>query len=323
MLLSRRGRVLAAFAAALFLTAGVAEARVGKGSSFGSRGSRTQSAPAPTNTAPTAAPIQRSTTPQAATAAQAPRPGAQAAQQRPGFFGGGFGGALMGGLLGAGLFGLLSGAGLFGGMSGLGSILGLLLQIGLIVLLVRFALGWFRRRQAATAGAPGYGHARSATGGGLGGAAANTGANRSRQAAHPAASKPIQIADADYAAFERLLYATQDAYSREDIATLRRLATPEVASYLMEELTANASNGVINRVSDVNFLQGDLSEAWREGDSDYATVAMKFSLRDVTFDRATNAIVEGNPSAPITVTEIWTFRRMRGGEWLVSAIQQS
>lgn len=329
MSLSRRGRVLAAVAAALFLTAGIAEARVGRGGGLGSRGTRTYSTPAPTNTAPTAAPIQRSATPQPApgAASRAAQPNA-AAQQRPGFFGGGFGGALMGGLLGAGLFGLLSGAGLFGGFSGLGSLLGLLLQIGLIVLLVRFALNWFRRRQEATAGGPqGHGYARSAGPGaggrgpsGLSGLGLGAGANRQAQAA---ASRPVDILDTDYATFERLLHETQDAYSREDFSALRRYTTPEVASYLTEELTANASNGVVNRVSDVNFLQGDLSEAWREGDSDYATVAMKFSLRDATFDRATNALVDGDPTTPVTVTEIWTFRRMRGGDWLVSAIQQA
>ncbi|MFC0219643.1 TIM44-like domain-containing protein [Pseudochelatococcus lubricantis] len=334
MSLSRRGRILAAVAAALLLTAGIAEARVGRGGSFGSRGTRTYSTPAPTNTAPGAAPIQRSTTPQAApgAAAQAPRAGqpgaAAAAQQRPGFFGGGFGGALMGGLLGAGLFGLLSGAGLFGGFSGFGSFLGLLLQIGLIILLVRLAMNWFRRRQEATAGGTGNIHARSAAGGpgqgpgqGLGRGLGLAGAGSQGRAAP--ASRPVEIVGADYAAFERLLQETQDAYSREDLAALRRLTTPEVTSYLMEELTANASNGVINRVSDVNFLQGDLAEAWSEGDSDYATVAMKFSLRDVTFDRATNAIVDGDPTTPVTTTEIWTFRRMRGGDWLVSAIQQA
>ncbi|MBB3809351.1 TIM44-like domain-containing protein [Pseudochelatococcus contaminans] len=332
MSLSRRGRVLAAVAAALLLTAGIAEARSGRGGSFGSRGTRTHSAPAPTNTAPTAAPIQRSTTPQAAPNAgpRAAQPNAAAAQRRPGFFGGGFGGALMGGLLGAGLFGLLSGSGLFGGMSGFGSFLGLLLQIGLIVLLVRFAIGWFRRRQEATAGGP-QNYARQggpAAGGrsglsglGLGGAAGAGAAAGSRPQA--AASQPINIADADYAAFERLLYQTQDAYSREDFSALRRFATPEVASYFTEELTDNASKGVVNRVSDVNFLQGDLAEAWSEGNTEYATVAMKFSLRDTTFDRATNAVVDGDPSTPITVTEIWTFRRARGGEWLVSAIQQA
>jgi hypothetical protein len=55
--------------------------------------------------------------------------------------------------------------------------------------------------------------------------------------------------------------------------------TPETLSYFSEDLAQNASRGVINRVSDVKLLNGDLSEAWREGGTDYATVAMRYRSR--------------------------------------------
>jgi predicted lipid-binding transport protein (Tim44 family) len=112
----------------------------------------------------------------------------------------------------------------------------------------------------------------------------------------------------------------QSAYSAEDLARLRRLVTPEILSYFSEELAANASKGVINRVSDVKLVQGDLAEAWREGDTDYATVAMRFSLNDETLERDSGRVLQGGPDE---ATEIWTFMRARGGHWLVSAIQQS
>src|SRR3954463_1141644 len=147
---------LLAIVAALFFTVATVDARV-SGSS-GSRGSRTFSAPAATNTAPRAAPIERSMT-------QAPRPGTavgQAANQtaRPGLLGGGlFGGGLLGGLaagfIGAGLFGMLFGHGMMGGMGGFASILGLLLQIGLVLIVARLAWSWWQRRnQPAMAGGP-------------------------------------------------------------------------------------------------------------------------------------------------------------------------
>jgi len=72
----------------------------------------------------------------------------------------------------------------------------------------------------------------------------------------------------------------------------------------------------------VKLLQGDLAEAWREGMTDYATVAMKFSLVDKMVDRSAGRVVEGDDH-PQTATEVWTFRRERGGSWLVSAIQQA
>ena len=102
---------------------------------------------------------------------------------------------------------------------------------------------------------------------------------------------------------------------------LRATVTPEMLSYFSEELAANASRSLINRVTDVKLIQGDLAEAWREGRNDYATVAMKFALRDSMIERASGRIVEGGQES--VVTELWTFVRAGGGNWLLSAIQQT
>jgi hypothetical protein len=105
MRFSRLCTVTLALAAASALMIDLADARVGGGSSSGSRGSRTYNSAPSTNTAPNpAAPINRSMTqPGAPSAAQGVnRPATAAAPSRFG----GFGGMLMGGLLGAGLFGL-------------------------------------------------------------------------------------------------------------------------------------------------------------------------------------------------------------------------
>jgi predicted lipid-binding transport protein (Tim44 family) len=48
---------------------------------------------------------------------------------------------------------------------------------------------------------------------------------------------------------------------------------------------------------------------------------MRFSLVDQMIERASGRTVEGG--APSEVTELWTFMRARGGDWLLSAIQQS
>jgi predicted lipid-binding transport protein (Tim44 family) len=71
---------------------------------------------------------------------------------------------------------------------------------------------------------------------------------------------------------------------------------------------------------DVRLLEGDLAEAWREGGTDYATVAMKFALKDSMVERASGRTVEGGKQSE--VTELWTFLRARGGSWLLSALQQ-
>lgn len=313
-----------ALAALLAFAPAVAEARMGGGGSFGSRGSRSFSPPPATRTMPgQASPFERSTTPQ-------PSPGMAARPGWNGAFGGGFGrgllGGLAGGLLGAGLFGLLTGNGLFGGIGGFMSIIGLLLQIALVVFLARLAFTWWANRNAAVAGAGGrpgaHPGASAFTGGSVFGGAPGFGSGAGAQGAR---STPLKLATEDFSAFERLLDETQAAYSREDAAGLRRLTTPEMASYFDEELEANKRKGVVNRISDVKLLQGDLSEAWREGADEYATVAMRFSLNDVYEDRVTGKPVSG-ADAPTQATEAWTFRRPTGAgaqEWKLSAIQQA
>ena len=303
---------LAAIATAFVLVASDANARAGGGFSGGSRGLRTFSAPAPTRTAPTAAPIQRSMT-QPGTAA----PIGQAAA-RPGLLGGGlFGGGLLGGMaagfIGAGLFGMLFGHGMFGGMGGFASILGLLLQVALVVIVARLLFAWWQRHNSP---APAYAAAHPATGHAFGGLGSMLGGGNAAPA-----GEPLTIAESDYNAFEKLLGDVQAAFSAEDLAALRAKVTPEMVSYFAEQLAENTSRGLINRVSDVKLLQGDLSEAWREGGVDYATVAMRFALTDSMVERASGRTVEGG--SPSEVTELWTFMRAHGGQWLLSAIQQA
>jgi predicted lipid-binding transport protein (Tim44 family) len=301
-----------AIAAVFVLVTTDAHARAGGGSSGGSRGMRTFSPPPSTPTAPTAAPIQNSMT-QPGSAASVGQTGVG-----PGLFGGrGFGGGLFGGIaagfLGAGLFGLLFGQGFFGGMAGFASIIGLLFQVVLVVIVARLIFAWWQRRNAPApayaAARPGSGHSFGGLGGMFGGAAA------------PTAGEPLTIAKSDYGAFEQLLGDIQASYSTEDLSALRRNVTPEMLSYFSEQLAGNASRGLVNRVTDVKLLQGDLAEAWREGGTDYATVAMKFALKDSMVERASGRIVEGG--GPNEVTELWTFMRARGGNWLLSAIQQT
>lgn len=291
-----------------------AEAR--RGGSFGSRGTRTFQAAPPTRTAPApTAPFERSMTPNTGTntaARQQP-----AGMQRPGFLNG-LGGSMMRGLLLGGLLGVLLGQG-FGGLAGMfGFLLQALVIGGAIMLAVRF----FRQRSA-------HAQAPAMAGAGLsnGVTSLGRGDTRQRDAANPAtfgipgvgsgsaakaetvASDEITLTQADLETFQQLLTEVQEAFGREDHAALRRLATPEMVSYLSEELADNAQHGVRNDVSDVSLLQADIAESWREDDRDYATAALHYSSRDVTRERATGKIVDGDADQPTETTELWTFTR--------------
>ena len=298
--------VAAILAVLIALAPGLALARVGGGASMGSRGGFTYSAPPATNTAPySAAPMQRSFTPQSQPSLGMGTPG-----MTPGYGGrSGFTSGLLGGLLGAGIGGMLFGRGMFGGIDGGGSIIGLLIQLALIFFIGRWLLRMVLARQPLFAG----------FGGGVAGGAPRTGMFSGSAGRTP---PPITISPADYQAFEQLLKAMQAAWSAEDLAALRSLATPEMTSYFGEQLAELRSRGLHNSVSDVRLGRGDLSQAWSEGSREYATVAMQFSMLDVTRDRQ-ERVVDGSATERQSVTEVWTFVRSPGGRWILSAIQQA
>lgn len=294
-----------------------ADARPGQGSSMGSRGSRTWSAPPATRTTPySAAPMDRSITPRTAPmpnsgfGAQAPyRQGMGMPSMRPRhpFLTG-----LAGGLLGAGLFGLLSGHGFFGGIGSFFSLIGLMLQIILVVWVVMWLVRRFSKNQnTGSAGSNGFNLSQGSTG------------SFAPSAGAAAQSSALPIVASDYQAFQQTLLDIQNAWNQQNITAMQQMATPEMVSYFNQQLSALAAQGARNVVSDVHFIQGDLAEAWRENGMDYATVAMRYSLIDLTTN-ATGQVIEGSSTDPVTVTELWTFTRpSRGGRWLLSAIQQA
>lgn len=308
----RSSSLIAAIAvAALALSPSLADARAGGGSSFGSRGGRTFSAPPSTSTAPSmAAPMDRSVTPRSAPSGSsygAPAPASPALGGRSGF-----GSGLLGGLLGVGLGSMLFGGGLFGGSGGLGGMgfIGLLLQAALLFFAIRWLVRKFMNRQPAMAGGPSVARTQQPSGPVAGGGGAG-----------PAAA-PVQIGKPDYEAFDRLLHEVQAAWSAQDLNALRAVATPEMVGYFGEQLAQQSSRGVRNTVTHVKLEQGDLSEAWSENGGEYATVAMRFSSLDVTRDSA-GRVVDGDLALRSMATELWTFMRSRGGQWILSAIQQA
>lgn len=299
-----------------------------RGGSFGSRGARTAAPPPATMTAPNqVAPVQRSMTGSQA-APNATQNTAAAAKARPGMTApgktGGMAKGLLGGLVAGGLIAMLMGGG-FGSLAGSGLLIALM-QAALIGGLIWLALRMFRRRPAlAAAGAPGMVHVSPF------GAdpSARTpqpmvfGRDMHDHGAAPVQTRSLTITMADKEAFERLLGEVQQAFSSENYAALRVCTTPEVMSYLAEELSQNATSGLRNDVSGTELLEAEVAEAWSEGDADYATIAMKYQSIDILRDRATGDIVQGDPSQPTRTTELWTFVRDSRAPWRLSAIQEA
>ncbi|MEZ5817998.1 MAG: Tim44 domain-containing protein [Hyphomicrobiaceae bacterium] len=301
--------LVAVLGAGAMVTADFAEARGGRGGSFGSRGSRTFSAPPPTTTAPRAAqPIQKSIT-------QPGRPSAGAAANtaRQATRGGLMRNLLLGGLVGAALASLF-GAGMFA------NVLGFLLQGLLIAGLVMLVVSFFRNRSASNQPAM----ARAS----VAGSSPTPGQQAYRESAGGlgAQAPEVAISGDDYNAFERLLKEVQLGYANADVNALSSRLTPEMLSQFAHELEDNKRRGLSNDLSEPKLLQGDLAEAWREGASEYATVAMRYELIDALVDVKSGRVVEGSTTEPQEVVELWTFYRPAGAgadKWELSAIQQA
>ena len=233
---------------------------------------------------------------------------------RSGFMGG-FGGGMMGGLLAGGLIGGLMGHGFGGGWGGGGTgggLLTILIQLAVIGGLIWLAMRIFRRKVSAPMGvvegpwgAPTSGYNR----------------NQTPPDMPPGAALEISINQQDRDAFTLLLIEVQDAFGHEDYGRLRTATTPEVMSFLAEELSENATHGRRNDVTGTRLITMDVTEAWREGAADYATVALRYESIDLMRDRTTNAVVNGDPDKPTTTTEFWTYVRQAGQPWKLSAIQ--
>jgi predicted lipid-binding transport protein (Tim44 family) len=297
------------FCLTLALAPSLAEARAGSSSSggassMGSRGTRTFE-----NNG--AAPVTRSMNP--SPSATSPLSGGAAAGA-PAMAGGSFlqrhpfMSGIAGGFLGSMLF-----SGLGGGVGGIGHVFGGLLTFLIIGLLIFFVIRLFSGRGFSFAGAGG-GMPRSV------GAAAAPAAGRYR-------GTDTTVGDADLTAFQGVHGAVQEAWGRGDLGRLRQVMTPEMLSYFSEELTRNTSQGVQNIVTDVRLVKGEITESWEEGDLQYATAFMRWSANDYVVRLGSSPgqpgyLVSGDPKVPTEAEEMWTFVRRRGGNWLLSAIQQ-
>ena len=131
------------------------------------------------------------------------------------------------GFLGAGLLGMLFGNGFMGGLGGAASMLGLLLQIGIVAIIGYLLWTWWQRRnQPALASGPALRDANSGNprspmsfgNSGFGGAGFGGGSGVPATAARASGTDEVGLTPDDFNAFEKVLADVQVAYSacRED-----------------------------------------------------------------------------------------------------------
>jgi len=316
-------------------------ARAGAGRSMGSRGTTHTYQAMPPSSSYRAAPIQRSVTPQQTE----PHPQASINNgvtliphqplASPSFFSAHpLLTSMAGGFLGAGLFSTLFGHSAMAASGGIDPAMnsGSTGGIGFMPLLIiggllYFAFRYFRR-SGQLGGYPSLPTFSSAMpqANATSFSTANSSMVQSTVAGQSIA--PLTLTAQDYQDFRPLLEQIQTLWGATDTDRLNACLTPEMQHYFSQELAANSSRGLINKVEQVKVLTEDLIESWSEDVMDYATLHMKWSAVDyrVRSDKKPtdpDYIADGSPTIPVEAEEIWTFiRANNGGRWLLSAIQQ-
>ncbi|MBF0295809.1 MAG: Tim44 domain-containing protein [Magnetococcales bacterium] len=327
------------FTLLLFLLAGFAlltpdeamAARMGGGSSVGSRGSKSFSPPqqATQRSAQPAMPAQHQAT-----------PASSGSRWGSGLLGG-IGGFMLGGLLGSMLFG--------GGAGGGIGFLEILLIGGGIFLLIR----WLRNRRPAGGmdhapqqpveySTPYGGHAmptsfpQSTTprvsldknplpqtfsmGGGTAGPVDTVSQGLAQITSMDPSFNEGHFLMGAQGAFQQL----QAAWSNWNIDRLRPLLTERMWAIVQQQASERQAAGRRDVVDRIRFLACEISEAWQEAGENWITV--HFAIEMIEYETDMNGrVTNGNPSQPVQAEEYWTFCRPVGAtnpNWLLSAIQQ-
>jgi len=305
--------------------------RGGGSGSMGSRGSRTYEQNAGKPIEQSTAPKPQAATPPATTASPAPT-----AQSNPSLIQRhpiltGIAAGVAGSWIGHMLFGATDStaktsedgeAGAASHASGFNTVDMLLLMI-----VAGGALYYFSRRRKPVPAFAGMNRRAAAPGSLLEASSIGSSSRSSSAAPFRTATVESETTAGDKAAFQQLLIDVQTAWSKQDLAALRRFVTPEMLAYFSTALAEQASLEVENHVEDVVLTKADLEESWTEAGTDFATAKLQWTARDYTVSTSKQPgqpgyLVEGSDHTPTDTTELWTFMRHQQAKWLLSAIQQ-
>jgi predicted lipid-binding transport protein (Tim44 family) len=298
-------------------------ARAGGGGSFGSRGSRSFSAPRSTPAPAPSSPSQGSGQFNTPPAAPAPSP----------FGGGGFlrgmAGGLVGGMLGGMLFRSLGFAG--GGAGDMGGGIGMMdiLLIGALL----YGIYWFIKRRRSQTEAAGSSY-RDSLAGGVGQTAApapmtayapgaaesdiETGLRHIRQMDPRFDEKSFTDGCMDH------FFKVQGAWANRDMSGIRNLLTDEMNKTLQGQADQLRAAQQVNRLENIAVRSVEITEIWQEKGEDFITVQIYANLLDYTTDERTGQVVSGSRTEPVKFREYWTFSRPVGDHpWRLSAIHQA
>jgi predicted lipid-binding transport protein (Tim44 family) len=289
-------------------------ARVGGGTSSGSRGSRSYSPPSRSYSQP--APSKQ----QAAPVQPAP-----AAQPAGGSFLRTMGGALIGGLIGGMLFSGLGFAGQ-GGFGGSG--------IGLIEIILVLGIGYLIYRMIRRKKEENLSYQT---------ASQQRGYQTERMPAYESSGQSYRedtsVADEGISHIRQMdpyfdgarfkdtamdsFFKIQGAWMNRNLSQVSNLLTDEIRGIFQKDIDILLREKKVNRLENIAVRNVEIVETWQESGQDFITVIFQANLLDYTTDDSTGKVVAGSKEEPVKFKEYWTFTRPVGNNpWRLSAINQ-
>jgi predicted lipid-binding transport protein (Tim44 family) len=127
--------------------------------------------------------------------------------------------------------------------------------------------------------------------------------------------EPQQFLDGARAAYEMVV----QAFSRGDEATLRSLASDDVFNSFKAAIADRTQRGDKLETTFVGFNSVKIVEARMEETA--ALISVQFDTQFVTATRdKTGAVIEGDPTQPSNIVDVWSFARRNGASgpnWII------
>lgn len=321
----------------LILTSSIAEARIGGGRSFGSRGSRGFGS-SPSYSRGNS--YSRPSTPPSQPNYSQPYTPPPAYPSRGSSFMKSLGAGVAGGFLGSMLFRSLGGGGNglapgMGGTAGSGGGLGLLeilLIGGALFLLIRYLMN----RSSAVAAQNASWRSQDSQNQNTSNTYYNEPASGAEALMRQAKSggwsnntvdsstdlPPQSQLDPETAS--DLFFRIQASWGSRDLTPVSSLLDEDAQQFLNQQINVLKNNRQFNRLENIAIRNVDVVEAWRESQKDFSTVRFLANVLDYTVSEDSQQVVEGSKTTPVKFEEYWTFSKgPDSSTWKLSAIQQS
>ena len=116
----------------------------------------------------------------------------------------------------------------------------------------------------------------------------------------------------------------QEAWASRDLEPVRELMDGDIFDVCMRDLDALRRKRRINKIENVQVHEVVPIEIWQEEGFDFIALRYRASLLDYVIDEVSSEILEGSTTDLDNFVEYWTWtRRSGGGQWFLSAMEQS